>query len=45
MHRGGLGTRRRGERRAVGGRSCRIGRNGDNDEGDGGGAEGFGGRN
>ena len=45
MHRGSLGTRRRGKQRAVGGCGHRIGRNGDDDEGDGGGAEGFGGRN
>ena len=43
MHRGGLGTRRRGEQRAVGGRGHGIGRIGDDDEGDGGGAEGVGG--
>ena len=42
MHRGGLGTRRRGEWRAVGGRGHGIGRIGDDDEGDGRGAEGFG---
>ena len=41
MFRGGLGASRRDKQRAVGGRSRGIGRYGSDDEGDGGGAEGF----
>ena len=45
MYRSSLGTRRRGKQRAVGGHGWGIGRNGGDDEGDGGGAKGFSGGN
>ena len=43
MFRGSLGASRRDKRRTVGDHSRGIGRDGDDDEGDSGGAEGVGG--